>query len=733
MINPTFLKGEQCFGEKKLSIFEKRGIKAAITDYAIILGGIASDHNHIKNDFSLGGRTGSYYTKSDISGDVVVVDEHGIKNFGHITVRYCGNRLALPFLDTCGTVDQGETIKQTRAEDGILEVEYGYYPQKVASIELQEKLEMAFQRQTLLRTGKKFTTDSRRYDAYDKEFLPKKYEEFELEGKKYIRVEARPNFGNKKITLSNEEEYEAGDYIWVEVLPIKWLVDEEADIMVSEKLLFSGIQMKHNRDFYHEKDFDETDMKKYLDEYFAPEILQQGRRSTRQQETRRKTRLEKLNPDETPEEARREETQSELIRGWIEAGESVLLLGPSGVGKTERIKTMFPNYINLKLTNDMFPEKVVGSVNLQTGDLIPPDFAKTLIMEAATEEERNRVKTTIDEIFAVADEIHERTKDSKEKVVILLDELLNVKPAIQGLVYTLVLERLVEMGRGLKLPGNVVLVGTGNPKKYSSVSQGLAVPLGKRFEHIKTIEPRVGEWLTEYAIPNKLHPSVIGYILYKYSMTGKSEDREDIKYFYEEVQDDRTEEKGNEEDKFKTNEPRQWTMISQILYRLEETIRAGKLKGIDVEAKLRAEIESRMQSEWAAEFIDFYNMPTLTPEEIVENEYSEVDLPRNTNERFAYMTTLLTADESQVEACREFIRKYCDPEYLAVYDIYWAGNDERRIEKIVEIQEKLSLHRGEEASEYEEEGIRAGEEIAKGYKKHLETTERTTKKDETIR
>ena len=41
----------------------------------------------------------------------------------------------------------------------------------------------------------------------------------------------------------------------------------------------------------------------------------------------------------------------------------------------------------MKLTNNMFPEKVVGSVNLQTGQSIPPDFAKTAIMQEATEEE----------------------------------------------------------------------------------------------------------------------------------------------------------------------------------------------------------------------------------------------------------------------------------------------------------------------------------------------------------
>src|SRR5699024_5653112 len=98
----------------------------------------------------------------------------------------------------------------------------------------------------------------------------------------------------------------------------------------------------------------------------------------------------------------------------------------------------------------------------------------------------------------------------------------------------------------------------------------------------------------------------------------------------------------------------------------------------------------KLREEWAAEFFDFYNLPTLTPEEVVKGigeGYTQADLPRDISERFAYMTALITADEKQVEACREFIRKYCDPEYLEVYDIYWAGNDERRQEKISELQE----------------------------------------------
>ena len=110
-------------------------------------------------------------------------------------------------------------------------------------------------------------------------------------------------------------------------------------------------------------------------------------------------------------------TDTEIIQNWIEAGESVLLRGQSGIGKTERIKALYPDLIYIKLTNNMFPEKVVGSVNLQTGQSIPPDFAKTAIMQEATEEERRLIEENIQNIYDIADTVYERSKESDKKVM----------------------------------------------------------------------------------------------------------------------------------------------------------------------------------------------------------------------------------------------------------------------------------------------------------------------------
>ena len=722
----TFLTEEQCFGSDKLDIFKKRGTKAAISDFSILLGGFCDHDDHVEGDSSLEGRTGYYWTKSD-DGDIYagLVYADGSRDYGDIDLRSGGARPALPF----SSIDRIPTngVSGRRAKDGILEVEYGYYPQNAVSKDMQTRLEREYSSGRIRKTGNGYTTDSVKYDECSTPFKAKTHEEYEYNGKRYVRVEV--NSGRRQYTLSNGENYRDGDNVWLEVPPVKWLVDERAKMMITEKLIFAGVQFNKERN-YHTRDFDKTDIKTFMDRYFARDLVQvrglgseeKKAEGTEQVTTLRKSRLQKLNPDKTKTAERARMTDTEIIQNWIEAGESVLLRGPSGIGKTERIKTLYPDLIYMKLTNNMFPEKVVGSVNLQTGQSIPPDFAKTAIMQEATEEERRLVEENIQNIYDIADTVYERSKTSDKKVVIMLDELLNVKPAVQSLVYTLVLNRMVEIGKGLKLPDNVVVVATGNQKKYSSVAEDLAEPLEKRFDHILDMEPKVGEWITGYAIPQKIHPAVIGYMLSKYNNSGKSENIDDIGYFYEEpeVGEEHLDANGC---KGRTNDPRGWTSISHTLYNFERNLEAGKYEGKDVEDIIQRSIGTKLREEWAAEFFDFYNLPTLTPEEVAKGMgkgYTQADLPRDISERFAYMTALITADESQVESCRELIRKHCDPEYLSIYDIYWAGNDERKMEKISELQDvALSLHTGKEAEGCADEGVSAYTDIGQMYSSYL--------------
>ena len=401
--------------------------------------------------------------------------------------------------------------------------------------------------------------------------------------------------------------------------------------------------------------------------------------------TNKKSRLAQLNPDDTKEKDRRQMTDKELIQSWVDAGRSVLLRGPSGIGKTEKLKELYPDLIYLKLTNNMFPEKVVGSMNLQTGQSIPPDFAKQAILACATDEEKALVEKNVQNLYKIADEVYERSKTAEGKLVIMLDELLNVKPAVQSLVYTLVLNKIVENGNGMKLPANTVIVATGNQKKYSSVAEDLAEPLEKRFDHIYDMQPKVGEWIYEYAIPNNIHPSVVSYVLNKYMCQDKSEEISDMGYFYEEpeIGEEKLDQYGC---KGRTNDPRGWTSISNMLYSFEDNLTKGKYKGKDVEHILDTSLKSKLREEWAADFMDFYNNPTISVEDVVAGNYTEEDLPQDINERFAYVSGLIGADEKQLPKVRDFIRKYCDPEYVELYDITWVGKSEERAEQLAEVK-----------------------------------------------
>ncbi|HBC84179.1 MAG TPA: hypothetical protein DCZ30_01645, partial [Clostridiales bacterium] len=111
MSNFTFLTEEQCFGNDKLDILEKRGTQAAITDFSVLLGGWVSDYN-VDNDSSLEGRTGWYWTKSDDGdNDARVVDADGNRYDYSVSVRSGGARPALPFSSISSIPTNGESGK----------------------------------------------------------------------------------------------------------------------------------------------------------------------------------------------------------------------------------------------------------------------------------------------------------------------------------------------------------------------------------------------------------------------------------------------------------------------------------------------------------------------------------------------------------------------------------------------------------------------------------------------
>ena len=145
----TFLEEDQIFGGKQLEIFKKRGTLSAITDFAILLGGYVSDR-HVAGKDSLRDRIGWWWTKTPQNGDARLISEYGSSRLKDVSERDCGLRPVLMF-SSINDLPKNAVIKT--AEDGLLEVEYGYLPKWSVSKEMQSRLEFAFENGKLNQKG----------------------------------------------------------------------------------------------------------------------------------------------------------------------------------------------------------------------------------------------------------------------------------------------------------------------------------------------------------------------------------------------------------------------------------------------------------------------------------------------------------------------------------------------------------------------------------------------------
>lgn len=265
MIELTLPTAEQIFGPNELDIIKKVGTKAAITDFAILLGGYVSGKNFIYDINSLNHRTGWYWTKTeDEDYDALAVEQEGLECAHFINARDIGARPILPYTAITNT-----SLNQSKRPDGILEVEYGYYPQWAPSDDYQVLLEELFKTGAMTTLSDYITTDSRMHSEHDNDFEPQEHIIYEYNKIAYIRIKANPVSDN--FTLSNGKTYERDDYVWIEISPVKWLIDEETNIAISENILFSGVQF--DKESNYTGDFSETEINLYMNTYFIKDLF----------------------------------------------------------------------------------------------------------------------------------------------------------------------------------------------------------------------------------------------------------------------------------------------------------------------------------------------------------------------------------------------------------------------------------------------------------------------------
>ena len=260
MLDFTFLKKDQIWGDDALDVMERYGVRVAPTDLTVILGGWVTIQDNRTSEDDL--TCASWSASSGGSEGVRCVGYGGDEDWCDTLGRGISARPAL-------SPSEASKISpsEARAIAGIRVAEYGEYPQTVADERTSAKLERLHDSRSLRPTGKNYTFDSVDLGDYGTSFKATSYQEYEMDGKRYIRVPGRPADGDSK--LSTGEQVERGKPYWVEVQPIEWLMDRSGT-MVAKKCLFAGIQFDTNKRY--DGDFSKTSMKHYLDTYFAKEM-----------------------------------------------------------------------------------------------------------------------------------------------------------------------------------------------------------------------------------------------------------------------------------------------------------------------------------------------------------------------------------------------------------------------------------------------------------------------------
>ena len=267
MLEFTFLTKKQVTGIRQIDILKKYGRKCAITDFAILLGGFASDSHTVDYSFYRN-RTGIWWTQTCNSKNDYAVYTNGACSVRDIESWYIGARPVTTY---------SEILKYSPYQSGVIndlkQIYCGEYPQWVVDEVYSVDLEVAYKNGKMIETGKYYTANND-VTRLRNHFVERKYPEYKYYGKKYIRLIANPAFDNT--ALSDGRVVKSQEVCWISVEPIIWLVDEKNDVVLSKYILFSGLPLKYSTNT--SSDFTKSDIKKFMDECFSKEIIEQSRR-----------------------------------------------------------------------------------------------------------------------------------------------------------------------------------------------------------------------------------------------------------------------------------------------------------------------------------------------------------------------------------------------------------------------------------------------------------------------
>ena len=405
--------------DQPLPLFASAGTTASANDFCLLT---APDDGFV---FEQGGI--NYF----LSGDACV-DRFGRRN----TCAVCAVRPAL-------LLEEGDErlLRRITKEENAVVAEYGEWPSAVLDSSLRDLALRAYQSGTLRRTKLTLKLGEKEIPVW------------QLGAKRLIALTLTPGNFNGYVQLSDGTVVTEGETVFLEFRPVRWLADPENRLLVSEQALFAGMERE--------------EAAAYLQDGFWGDL----------------TAKEETGADGNQAFRILQHDELSLIRSFVEADIPVFLHGLSGDGKSDRVRQIDPDVLDIELVNEN-PETINGRAIY------------------------NEAKDEIIDIKPVWLVKLERLCEDGKNHILFFDELTNATKQTQSVIFKIVLERFVN--NRWPLPQNARIVAAGNDRSESSSAHDLAEPLFGRFAHIY-IRTTVENWMP-WAVNRRINPFILEFL-----------------------------------------------------------------------------------------------------------------------------------------------------------------------------------------------------------------------------
>lgn len=208
-------------------------------------------------------------------------------------------------------------------------------------------------------------------------------------------------------------------------------------------------------------------------------------------------------------------------------------------------------------------QRAIGEATVEPSAEAPDQFQLINIM--------NKIQTEVD----LSDDeksmlMHEVVQGT---AIVLLDELSSATPAVQAAALQLVLERRIGT---YELADGVAIIAAGNRAEDATQHFSMPTPLRNRFGH-RTLVVDAESWL-EWAVDNKIHPVVVGYVKGNQSHLNQFDPKNKAAYAF--------------------CTPRSWKFVSDFLWSVSDE--QGRITGLKSRYKFVARNVSSLIGEGVA-------------------------------------------------------------------------------------------------------------------------------------